>query len=464
MKSKEDLVNLSDEVASWSVNIAKDRKESTKAADEESSVLIGSQLNKLKDTVPDGVETLKMTVASAGDAPTTRLEKTSEATTNGISKAIVSAAVPLARLFERNKDYVYSCDQANEQLSLGHRKSQNKANFEEETNKINENDEKSSIFRKMDDFLFRRKNRNGSNTERLKKAGIISEIFGYQNLGKEEESKALKRWMGLGKDPKSLRNITRDINGNTDLHFAVKDFSGRIPEILSHRNSSFFVVARNLNYKTARDMAKEIGNEKSVIEIDSYVIGLVKKGEIDSLTKLFMEGYDHVSDIVDPESGRNIMTVAEEEGNRKSVLFLRGLVNYEENRNIIHTSIRLGQLDRLKVLLNNKRKGKLFAVAKDKKGRCSLHVAVLAMHLHKLEMINYLCREFPYTVAVQDNLGRTPLHYAYGLGEDSEEVIYILEAVGAKNSVPDYLQRTPLDFSELQSEIYKLAKEEQDEI
>ena len=42
-----------------------------------------------------------------------------------------------------------------------------------------------------------------------------------------------------------------------------------------------------------------------------------------------MEGYDHVSDIVDPESGRNIMTVAEEEGNRKSVLFLRGLVNYE---------------------------------------------------------------------------------------------------------------------------------------
>ena len=59
----------------------------------------------------------------------------------------------------------------------------------------------------------------------------------------------------------------------------MKDFSGRIPEILSHRNSSFFVVARNLNYKTARDMAKEIGNEKSVIEIDSYVIGLVKKGQ-----------------------------------------------------------------------------------------------------------------------------------------------------------------------------------------
>jgi sarcosine oxidase delta subunit len=144
-----------------------------------------------------------------GDVPVTRLIKTSEATTNGISKAIVQTSAPLARLLERNKDYVYTFDQANELPSWGKLESQNKANFEEEANEINENDEKSSIFRKMEDFLFRRKNRNGSNRESLNKADIFSEIFGYQNHGKEEESKTLKRWIRLGKDPKSLRNISR---------------------------------------------------------------------------------------------------------------------------------------------------------------------------------------------------------------------------------------------------------------
>ena len=55
-------------------------------------------------------------------------------------------------------------------------------------------------------------------------------------------------------------------------------------------------------------------------------------------------------------------------------------------------------------------------------------------------------------------LGRTPLHYAYGLGEDSEEVIYILEAVGAKNSVPDYVSSSININSDCHSFCFKMKK------
>lgn len=61
--------------------------------------------------------------------------------------------------------------------------------------------------------------------------------------------------------------------------------------------------------RTARDLAESLGRAKYIQAIDDHVIHLVKKKDFPQIERLLLEGYNHVTNIVD-SSGRSIVDIA----------------------------------------------------------------------------------------------------------------------------------------------------------
>lgn len=96
--------------------------------------------------------------------------------------------------------------------------------------------------------------------------------------------------------------------------------------------------------------------------------------------------------------------------------------------------------------------------AKNYYGRCALHVAVL---VENEEITNYLATNFRHTLREGDNLERTPLHYAMGIG-NVEAISRILIKNGAKRVVKDLKGRQPSYYFMNKADIMRLQEEEKE--
>nr|XP_034178460.1 uncharacterized protein LOC117603414 isoform X6 [Osmia lignaria] len=277
-----------------------------------------------------------------------------------------------------------------------------------------------------------------------------------ENIENENEDAGYPQSPGSDIPESAFTNTNRDEHGQTVVHFAaIRSYT---KDGLLHllQESQINVGFRDELYRTARDVADLANIKENVDEIDRYVAYLAARGETEKLVELLLEGYDHILDVTDEDV--NIVDIAAERGRQATVQFLQSIPNYVTQREEVHHEIRMGNVPKVKELLNkNNGGGKLLAMGKNFLSRCALHIAVL--HENK-ELVEYIAKTYPETLRIGDNLERTALHYAMGL-PSVEELSNILIKAGAKRITKDLKSRQPSYYFMNKSDIERLQEEEE---
>ncbi|XP_071517410.1 uncharacterized protein [Panulirus ornatus] len=243
---------------------------------------------------------------------------------------------------------------------------------------------------------------------------------------------------------------TRDKSGQSVLHFAASRPHGRSAFYRLISESGCSLADRDDVYRTPRDVAEEHHLLENVSAIDRWIMDLARHGKWRELEKLQIEGYDHLLDVQD-EEGNNILQVAEEHGQEKTVDFLRGSLNFEEKREWLHKAIRVGSLPHVQYIADNLD----IARAKDARGRTALHLATLC---EEKEIMEFLTRQYPQLLMIGDNLERSPLHYAMAV-EGVDQVAKVLVQAGAKRTVKDLRGKQPSYYFMNRGEVVAMIKE-----
>ncbi|RZF40200.1 hypothetical protein LSTR_LSTR014148 [Laodelphax striatellus] len=205
----------------------------------------------------------------------------------------------------------------------------------------------------------------------------------------------------------AFKAATRDEHGQTMLHFAATRAHGRNGMLQLLQEVDCNVALRDELYRTARDVAQQVDIQDNVVAIDRYVVSLAAKGETDKLEELLLEGYDHILDAED--ENEKIVEVAAARGQRNTLAFLQSIPLFEERRDLLHRAIRAGETSRTEEIIRyHQSSGPTLAAAKNKYGRCSLHIAVLGQHQ---AIVNHISSRYPQTLHVGDNKGRQPSYY-----------------------------------------------------
>ncbi|XP_050310209.1 uncharacterized protein LOC126746131 isoform X4 [Anthonomus grandis grandis] len=260
-------------------------------------------------------------------------------------------------------------------------------------------------------------------------------------------------------DESAFNNTSRDEHGQSMLHFAAARAHGRNALFQLLLESEVNVAFRDELYRTARDISIQANIPENTAEIDRYVLHIATKGDTSKLVELLLEGYDHITDIVDADD-QTIIDVVAKEGQSETVSFLQSILAFEEKRERVHHAIRQGSITDLMTLMadeNDTGSGKLLAIGKNSYGRCSLHIAVLCQ---QEEIVDYLANTFSDTLRIGDNLERTALHYAMGV-EKMETISKVLIKSGAKRVVKDLKGRQPTYYFLNKSDILRLQEEEE---
>nr|XP_029714667.1 uncharacterized protein LOC109409328 isoform X5 [Aedes albopictus] len=248
----------------------------------------------------------------------------------------------------------------------------------------------------------------------------------------------------------------RDEHGQSMLHFACARSHGKNAIIQLIEESGTSITYRDELYRTARDVSLQATQPDNAREIDRYVLGLAARGDLDALTGMLLDGYDHLVDVAGTD-GTTIVQVASTRGHREVVRFLEGIRQFEENREKLLSAIREKDLAKVKEITQQLDGAKL-ARTKNYYGRCSLHVAVL---MENEEIVEYLATHFRPTLKIGDNLERTPLHYAMGIS-NVEAISRILIKNGAKRVSKDLKGRQPSYYFMNKADILRLQEEERE--
>ncbi|XP_066156617.1 uncharacterized protein [Euwallacea fornicatus] len=257
----------------------------------------------------------------------------------------------------------------------------------------------------------------------------------------------------------AFNNTTRDEHGQSMLHFAAARAHGRNALFQLLLETEINIAFRDELYRTARDISIQANISENTVEIDRYVLHIATNGDTNKLVELLLDGYDHITDIVD-EDDAPIIDVVVKANQSETVTFLQSILTFEEKRERVHHSIRQGSIADVMVLLadeNDTGSGKLLAIGKNTYGRCSLHVAVLCQ---QEEIVDYLANTFKDTLRIGDNLERTALHYAMGV-EKMESITRVLIKAGAKRVIKDLKGRQPTYYFLNKSDILRLQEEEE---
>ncbi|XP_055589617.1 uncharacterized protein LOC129741846 isoform X4 [Uranotaenia lowii] len=248
----------------------------------------------------------------------------------------------------------------------------------------------------------------------------------------------------------------RDEHGQSMLHFACARSHGRNALIQLIEESGVSLTYRDELYRTARDVSLQASQPDNAKEIDRYVLGLAARGDLDGLNAMLLDGYDHIVDVAGSD-GTTIMQVASTRGHREIVRFLETARDFEEKRETLLTAIREKNSPKVMELLEQPDGAKL-AKAKNYYGRCSLHIAVL---MENEDLVDFLASRFKSTLKVGDNLERTALHYAMGIG-NVEAISRILIKNGAKRVLKDLKGRQPSYYFMNKADILRLQEEEKE--
>ncbi|XP_066245857.1 uncharacterized protein [Euwallacea similis] len=257
----------------------------------------------------------------------------------------------------------------------------------------------------------------------------------------------------------AFNNTTRDEHGQSMLHFAAARAHGRNALFQLLLETEINIAFRDELYRTTRDISIQANIPENTVEIDRYVLHIATNGDTNKLVELLLDGYDHITDIVD-EDDAPIIDVVVKANQSETVTFLQSILTFEEKRERVHHSIRQGSIADVMILLadeNDTGSGKLLAIGKNTYGRCSLHVAVLCQ---QEEIADYLANTFKDTLRIGDNLERTALHYAMGV-EKMESITRVLIKAGAKRVIKDLKGRQPTYYFLNKSDILRLQEEEE---
>ncbi|KAF7282197.1 uncharacterized protein LOC143199995 [Rhynchophorus ferrugineus] len=254
-------------------------------------------------------------------------------------------------------------------------------------------------------------------------------------------------------------DASRDEHGQSMLHFAAARSHGRNALYQLLLETDINVAYRDELYRTARDISIQANIPVNTAEIDKYILHIATEGDTSKLVKLLLDGYDHITDIVDEQETPIIEVVAREK-QTETVSFLQSILAFEEKRERVHHAIRQGSNTDVMAMLadeNDTGSGKLLAIGKNNYGRCSLHIAVLCQ---QEEIVDFLANTFTDTLRIGDNLERTALHYAMGV-EKMETITRVLIKAGAKRVVKDLKGRQPTYYFLNKSDILRLQEEEE---
>lgn len=100
-------------------------------------------------------------------------------------------------------------------------------------------------------------------------------------------------------------------------------------------SSGTSITYRDELYRTARDVSLQATQQDNAREIDRYVMGLAARGDLETLSNMLLDGYDHVVDVTGTD-GMTIVQVASTRGHMEVVRFLEGIRQFEVswNRNV----------------------------------------------------------------------------------------------------------------------------------
>ncbi|KAB0795470.1 hypothetical protein PPYR_12309 [Photinus pyralis] len=262
-----------------------------------------------------------------------------------------------------------------------------------------------------------------------------------------------------GEEESAFNKTSRDEHGQSMLHFAAARSHGRDALFQLLIETEVNISYRDELYRTARDISIQANIPENTNEIDKYVLHIACKGDTDKLVELLLNGYDHITDVVDEDDVPIIEAVSSKEQD-ETVSFLQSILTFEEKRERVHHAIRQGSIYEVTSLLadeNETGSGKLLAIGKNSYGRCTLHIAVLCQ---QEEIVDYLVNTFPDTLNVGDNLERTALHYSMGI-EKMESINKLLVKGGAKRVIKDLKGRQPSYYFMNKSDILRLQEEEE---
>lgn len=112
------------------------------------------------------------------------------------------------------------------------------------------------------------------------------------------------------------------------LHFAAARAHGRNALFQLLLETEINVAFRDELYRTARDISIQANIVENTQEIDRYVLHVATKGDTDKLVELLLDGYDHITDIVDEEDVGIVEAVAKH-NQPDTVSFLQSILAFE---------------------------------------------------------------------------------------------------------------------------------------
>lgn len=204
-----------------------------------------------------------------------------------------------------------------------------------------------------------------------------------------------------------------------------KKLNSSLSEVITLKPSNFLIEVSHY-YLSEHSTNVFVCKHKLVKEIILHInkiLWIVISGDTDKLVELLLEGYDHITDIVDDDDIpiaeavskanqphtvsflQSILTFEVIRTNSQNLhRFLYYIFHFQEKRERVHHVIRQGSFNDVKTLLadeNETGSGKLLAIGKNNYGRCSLHIAVLCQ---QEEIVDYLATTFPETLKLGDNV------------------------------------------------------------
>jgi hypothetical protein len=246
--------------------------------------------------------------------------------------------------------------------------------------------------------------------------------------------------------------VSKNTYGQTYLHFIASRSQGSSTfyKVLEHGNH--LIAERDVFYRTARDVALQFNLPNNVQLLDKFIIDLFVQGRMQLLWTLLKHGYSPLIHVSDPD-GNDIMLILKLLKRDSMICYLLQMADFQRWRDELHTFIRNNYISGAIELI---KKHKDLVRAKSVYARTSLHLAVL---FDRIEMVNELIKTDPASVLVVDNMGRTPLHYAFGLHLKNGDLIREkLIASGSQLDFRDVKQRTPKYYYIFRREIEEIRR------
>ncbi|KAJ8981629.1 hypothetical protein NQ317_000857 [Molorchus minor] len=146
--------------------------------------------------------------------------------------------------------------------------------------------------------------------------------------------------------------------------------------------------------------------------------------------------------------GHGSKLLVEHSNNQKIKKFLEAVPHIMGLIKDIHTDVQSGDLESLKKRVSPPIPSVVLS-GKDSNGLTALHKAV---GLGKQDMAEFIVNEYPNSVNITDNEGRTPLHYAALLKDEGKMMNFLIEH-GADESALDKKQKTAAYYKTRHSEL-----------